>query len=172
MVRALDFYPGCWQTGIKSHHSRKFFQPCLIPIFGFRVVRWGLVRDWTLFCPKWVPIIIKEDFLEEWECYSLTLLPLIICLCRFCIAWGIYSVYISVTTASGSWLFGSKHSILIRTDWVRTLWYVGFFFSWASFRCHKDIPCRTSSLMYQLIYLGNRYSYKIKRLSTFSKGYS
>ena len=66
----------------------------------FHVVRWGLVRDWTLLSRKWLHVIINDDFLEMGECYDRALLPSIICLGRLRIAQ-------SLTTASGSRLFGS-----------------------------------------------------------------
>ena len=69
----------------------------------FQVVRWGLVRDYTLLPWKWLHVILNDDFFEKGECYDLALLPSIICLGRFCIA-----CILSLTAvASGCWLFGS-----------------------------------------------------------------
>ena len=68
--------------------AENFFQLC----YDFHVVRWGLVRDRTLFCQKWLRVIINDDFLEKGECDDLALLLLIICrqishnykLCEIC----------------------------------------------------------------------------------------
>ena len=63
-----------------------FFSYASFLCCGFHVVRWGLVRDWTLFRRKWLHVIVNDDFLEERECYDRALLPSIICLGRLRIA--------------------------------------------------------------------------------------
>ena len=50
VVRALDFWPrgpGFESIGVESFSAMPYF--CS---YGFHVVRWGLVRDWTLFHQK------------------------------------------------------------------------------------------------------------------------
>ena len=73
------------QTGFESHDGRDFFSCASFLCYDFHVVRWRLVRDWTILRRKWLHIIIN-DFLEKGECYDLALLPLIISLGRLCIA--------------------------------------------------------------------------------------
>ena len=103
MVRALDFYP--WGPGSNSTTGGKFFfSYASFLCCGF--ARWGLSRDWTLFRRKWLHVIKNDDFLEKVlrpSTPSFDYLP-----------WQItHSVYIqSLTTASGSRLFGSVVSAL------------------------------------------------------------
>ena len=83
-VGALNFYLD--KPGMNPTKGGIFFQLCFILCYDFHVLRWRLVRDQTLFSRKWLPVIINDDFLEKGECYSLPLLPSIICLGRFHIA--------------------------------------------------------------------------------------
>ena len=104
--------------------------------YGFNVVRWGLIRDWTLLSRKWLHVIINDDFLEKGECYGPTLLPSIICFGRLCIA----SKYIfnlrqlrQGVDSLAQWL---EHWIFIREDRVRFPWQAWDLFSYASFLCY------------------------------------
>ena len=117
-----------WKAG-------NFFSYASFLCCDFHVIRWGLVRDRTLFSQKWLCIIINEDFLEKGECYDLALLPLIICLGRFRIAcryiftlWWLHQGVDSLA----QWL---EHWIFIRTDQVQIPRKAGNFFSYASFLC-------------------------------------
>ena len=54
--------------------------------YNFHEEGWGLIRHWTLLRRKWLCVIINDDFLEEGECYGLSILHSITCLGRFRIA--------------------------------------------------------------------------------------
>ena len=84
VVKALDFYPD--RLGSKPTIGGNFFSYVSFICYDFHVVRWGLVRDWTLIHRTWLHVIINDDFLEEGECYGLSLLPSIICLGKLRIA--------------------------------------------------------------------------------------
>ena len=52
---------------------RELFSYASFLCYGFHGVRWGPVRDRTLLRRKWLLVIINDDFLEERECYGVTL---------------------------------------------------------------------------------------------------
>ena len=86
--------------------ARKFFRYALFLCCDFHVVRYGLVRDRSLFRRKWLHVNIDDDFLEKGECYDRALLPSIICLGRLRIAVGIYSISDNCVRESTLWLSG------------------------------------------------------------------
>ena len=111
-----------------------FFSYASFLCYGYHVVRWGLVRDWTIRL-KWLHFIINDDFLEEGECYDRALLPSIICLGRLRIAskyiFNLWQLRQGVDSLA-QWL---EHWIFNREDQVRFPWKAEYFFSYASFLC-------------------------------------
>ena len=102
--------------------SWEFFQPnliCFVLCYGFHVVKWGLSpgldlilrRNGLILRRNGFPVIIKDVFIEEGECYDrqLNLTHSL----QICIQ--------SLTTASGSRLFGSvvEHWIIDPASRVR-----------------------------------------------------
>ena len=112
-----------------------FFSYASFLCCDFHVVRWGLVRDWTLFRRKWLHIIINDDFLEKGECYDRALLPSIICLGRLRIAskyifnlWQLRQRVDSLAQWLEHWIFNRE----VRVQFPRE---AENFFSYASFLC-------------------------------------
>ena len=103
---------------------------------GYHVVRWGLVRDWTLLSRKWLHDMINDDFLEMGACYDRALLPSIICLGRLRIAskyiYNLWQLRQGVDSLA-QWL---EHWIFNREDRVRFPGKTEYFFSYASFLCY------------------------------------
>ena len=110
MVRALDLYPG--RPGSNPTIGGKTFPLCFILLLRLSS-RWGLVRDWTLLCRKWLHVIINDDFLEKERCYDLALLPSINCLGRIRIAC-IYSISDTCVRESTLWLSALSTGFLSR----------------------------------------------------------
>ena len=113
-----------------------FFSYASFLCYGFHVVRWGLVRDWTLFRRKWLYVIINDDFLEKGECYCLALLPSIICLGRLCIACKYIFNHWRMRQGVDSLAQWLEHWIFNREDRVRFPGKTEYFFSYASFLCY------------------------------------
>ena len=113
-----------------------FFSYASFLCYGYHVIRWGLIRNWTLLSRKWLHVIINDDFLEKGECYDRALLPSIICLSRLRIAsnciFNLWQLCQGVDSLA-QWL---EHWIFNREDRVRFPGKTEYFFSYASFLCY------------------------------------
>ena len=113
-----------------------FFSYASFLCYVFHVVRWGLVRDWTLLSRKWLHVIINDDFLEKGECYDRAPLPSIICLGRLRIASKYIFNFWQLRQGVDSLVQWLEHWILNREDQVWFPREAGNFFSYASFLCY------------------------------------
>ena len=84
VVRALDLYLG--RPGSNPTTGGKYFQLCFIPLLWLSCHKMGARPGWHFTSPKMASRHHKWWLLKEWECYGLSLLPLIIHLGRLRIA--------------------------------------------------------------------------------------
>ena len=147
VVSALDFFIG--QTGFDSHDRRDFFfySYTSFLFYNFQAVRWGFVRDMTLFRRKWFRVIING------ECYGLALLPSIICLGRFRIACRYIFTLWQLRQGVDSFAQWLEHcpgrpGFLSRQTGFESHDMREFFFSYASFLCYDFHVVRILNICY------------------------
>ena len=114
MVRALYFYLD--RSGLNPTISGKFFQLCFIPLLSLSCRKMGACLGSDFIRRKWLRVIINYDFLEEWECYGISLTPSLICLGRFRIACRYLFNLCQLCPGVHSLAQWVKHWIFIPTD--------------------------------------------------------